>query len=187
MRGFRKRFESCRCLILKVLLEDVPHTGPRSAEELRRAGADIKAAAEKELAEFYPADPDGSKPIAYLWARTVRCEQPGCGAEIPLARSLWLCKKANRRRALKYKILRASGEVSEIEFEIFEPRSDRSAASGTMNRGKAACACCNIVLPPERVRSQLVAQKGGADVVFDEYWEPHWRGTITRRRDVESW
>jgi adenine-specific DNA methylase len=57
------------------------------AEELRSIGAEIKKAAEKELAEFYPADPDGAKPIAYLWARTVRCESPNCGAEIPLMRS----------------------------------------------------------------------------------------------------
>ena len=62
----------------------------------------IKAAAEKELAELYPPDPDGATPIAYLWARTVRCEAPNCGAEIPLMRSFWLCKKARRKRALRY-------------------------------------------------------------------------------------
>ena len=45
--------------------------------------------------------PSGATPIAYLWARTVRCEAPNCGAEIPLARSFWLCKKASRKRALR--------------------------------------------------------------------------------------
>ena len=43
------------------------------------------------------SDPDGATPIAYLWARTVRCESPNCGAEIPLVRSFWLGKKAKRR------------------------------------------------------------------------------------------
>jgi len=61
-------------LIEKVMLEDIPRYGPGLADELRRVGAEIKSAAEKELAEFYPADPDGARPIAYLWARTVRCE-----------------------------------------------------------------------------------------------------------------
>jgi hypothetical protein len=28
---------------------------------------------------------------------------------------------------------------------------------------KATCPCCNITLPPERVRAQLAAQCGGAD------------------------
>src|SRR5581483_8848636 len=34
-------------------------------------------------------------------------------------------------------------------------------------RAKALCPCCNLVMSPERVRFQLVPQKGGADVVFD--------------------
>ena len=40
--------------------------------------------------------------------------------------------------------------------------------AGTVTRAKAACPCCGVVLPPERVRAQLAAQRGGADVVFDE-------------------
>ena len=92
------------CLILKVMLEDIPRHGPELAEELRRVGKEIKEQAEKQLAEFYPKDPDGATPIAYLWARTVRCEAPNCGAEIPLMRSFWLCKKANRKRALRYEV-----------------------------------------------------------------------------------
>ena len=38
---------------------------------------------------------------------------------------------------------------------------------GTVTRAKATCVCCGAVLPPERVRAQLAAQRGGADVVFD--------------------
>ena len=85
------------CLILKVMLEDIPRHGANLAEELRRAGAEIKTQAETELADLYPMDPDGSTPIAYLWARTIRCEAPNCGAEIPLMRSMWLCRKPKRK------------------------------------------------------------------------------------------
>ena len=38
------------------------------------------------------------------------CEAPNCGAEIPLMRSFWFSKKANRRRALRPKIVRSNGE-----------------------------------------------------------------------------
>ncbi len=103
--AFASDLNPVACLILKVLLEDIPRHGPELAEELRRVGAEIKAAAEKELAELYPPDSDGAMPIAYLWARTVRCESSGCGAEIPLVRSFWLCKKANRKRALRYRVV----------------------------------------------------------------------------------
>ena len=39
----------------------------------------MKKAAEKELAEFYPHDPDGARPIAYLWARTRAAKRPTAG------------------------------------------------------------------------------------------------------------
>ncbi|MBS3947905.1 MAG: DUF559 domain-containing protein, partial [Dethiobacter sp.] len=105
--AFASDLNPVACLILKVMLEDIPRHGPALAEELRKAGGEIKVAAEKELAAFYPKDPDGATPIAYLWARTVKCESPNCGAEIPLMRSFWLCKKPNRKRALRYRVVKA--------------------------------------------------------------------------------
>lgn len=155
------------CLILKVMLEEIPRHGPKLAEELRRLGGEIKQQAEKELADLYPKDPDGATPIAYLWARTVRCESPNCGAEIPLVRSFWLCKKASRKVALRHRIVRPASEPPNIEFEVFEPKVEKEVPSGTVARAKATCVACGAVLPPERVRAQIAAQRGGADVVFD--------------------
>ena len=95
--AFASDLNPVACLILKVMLEDIPRHGPELAEELRRVGAEIKRQAEKELADLYPKDPDGATPIAYLWARTVRCESPNCGAEIPIYKSAWLCKKSAKK------------------------------------------------------------------------------------------
>ncbi len=169
--AFASDLNPVACLIQKVMLEDIPRRGLKLAEELRRAGAEIKKAAEKELADLYPKDPDGATPIAYLWARTVHCESPNCGAEIPLVRSFWLSKKASRRKALRPVVVRppkGSKEPPRVELEIFEPKSEKEVSPGTVSRAKAACPCCNIVLPPERVRAQLAAQRGGADTIFDE-------------------
>jgi adenine-specific DNA methylase/REP element-mobilizing transposase RayT len=119
--AFASDLNPVACLINKVLLEDIPRHGPELAEELRRVGAEVKKAAERELAEFYPRDPDGARPIAYLWARTVRCEAPNCGAEIPLVRSFWLCKKAERRRALRPIV---------VKIAKSEPRPQGSGGGG---------------------------------------------------------
>ncbi|MDY6950303.1 MAG: DUF1156 domain-containing protein [Thermodesulfobacteriota bacterium] len=166
--AFASDLNPVACLILKVMLEDIPRHGPDLAKELRRVGTQIKEKAKKELAEFYPKEADGATPIAYIWARTVRCESPNCGAEIPLMRSFWVCKKANRRRALKYRVVRSKGVVPSVEFEIFEPKNDRDVPNGTVMRAKATCLCCNTVLQADRVREQLAQQRGGADVVFDK-------------------
>ena len=157
------------CLILKVMLEDIPRHGPGLADELRKVGAEIKAQAEKELADLYPRDPDGSTPIAYLWARTVNCEAPNCGAEIPLMRSMWLCKKPKRKRALRPNVVRDDDVLPWVEFEIFEPKAEREVADGTVSRARATCLCCRVVLPPDRVRAQLASHHGGADAVFDDH------------------
>jgi adenine-specific DNA methylase len=156
------------CLILKTVLEDIPRHGPKLAEELRQVGTQIKQAAERELAELYPTDPDGAKPIAYLWARTVRCESPNCGAEIPLMRSFWLCKKRGRRWALRYRVTQTREEQHRIDFEVFKPASEHEVPPGTVKLAKATCLACNSVLAPERVRAQLRGQRGGADIVFDK-------------------
>jgi adenine-specific DNA methylase len=165
--AFASDLNPVACLILKVMLEDIPRYRQKLAEELRRVGAEIKRQAEEDLADLYPKDPDGATPIAYLWARTVRCESPNCGAEIPLARSFWLCTKASRKRALKHRIVRPAGEPPRVEFEIFEPEYENEVRSATVTRAKATCLACGAVLPPERVRVQLATQHGGADVVFD--------------------
>lgn len=163
--AFASDLNPVACLIEKVMLEDIPRHGSKLADELRRVGVEIKAAAEKELAEFYPTDSDGAHPIAYLWARTILCDN--CGAEIPLMRSFWLCKKAKRKRALRYRVIRKGKEIPRVEFEIFEPNSDTDVFGSTVSRAKASCLCCNVVTPPERVRAQLREQRGGADVFFD--------------------
>jgi putative DNA methylase len=172
--AFASDLNPVACLILKVLLEDIPRHGAKLAQELREVGARIKEAAEKELAEFYPLDPPDPdtgvrpRPIAYLWARTVRCEAPHCGAEMPLMRSFWLCKKAGRRMALRPAVQRPEGQAPWIEFDIFSPSRESEVPAGTVSRAKARCLACGMVLSPERVRAQLADQRGGADVVFDE-------------------
>jgi hypothetical protein len=83
-------------------------------------------------------------------------------------RSFWLSKKANRRRALQPKVVQMKGRVPFVDFEIFEPLTEKDVRPGTVSRAKATCLCCNTVLPPERVRIQLYEQRGEADVAFNQ-------------------
>src|SRR5216683_7399183 len=135
-------------LLNKVVLEYIPKYGQKLADEVRKWGRWIKEQAEKELAEFYPKDPDGATPIAYLWARTIRCEGVGCGAEVPLMRSLWLAKKANRSVAMR---LVPDKYKKWVDFEIIEHATTRSADEGTVRRGSAMCPVCGYTIPVARV------------------------------------
>lgn len=168
-------------LLNKVILEYIPKYGQRLADEVRKWGQWIKEEAQKELAEFYPKDEDGSTPIAYLWARTVISEEPGGGAvpvEVPLMRSLWLSKKANNRKALRWvrndggtvqfdtvEVTYANGKTLKVRrprLEIFSPKSEKEVEGGTVARGSATCPVTGYTTPVASVRKQMKTRKGGA-------------------------
>jgi adenine-specific DNA methylase len=176
-------------LALRVLLIDAPRSGSTISVDLRQQAARIQEEVENTIRGCYGKPDDGSDPIVYLWARTVRCESPNCGAEIPIYRAPWLAKRgaskaryfkedpagpctallidsAPRGGPIRYRI--ATGFGSETEA------SGYSLLAGTKIKGNSAsvlCPCCHTTLPGlrtnPRVQTQLTAQKGGADVLFD--------------------
>jgi adenine-specific DNA methylase len=160
-------------LLNKVILEYIPKYGEGLADEVRKWGDWIKCEAEKELAHFYPKDDDGAIPIAYLWARQIQCEGPGCGINVPLIRSLWLAKKGDRSVGLRLVTNKTSQQIdfqilikrngrwcdqANPEVKIAEPKFD-----GTVKRGSATCPCCGHTTPVARIREQLKKQHGGSD------------------------
>jgi adenine-specific DNA methylase len=160
-------------LLNKVVLEYLPKYGQRLADEVRKWGDWIKQEAEKDLAEFYPKDAEGWTPIAYLWARTIQCEGPGCGVTLPLIRSLWLAKRTNRSLALQ---LVPNPKAKRVDFQIIvkqpdgwvdqastKTRIENPKFDGTVKRGSATCPCCGYTTPVVRVRQQFKARRGGAN------------------------
>lgn len=146
-------------LLNKVVLEYIPQYGQRLADEVRKWGRWIKEEAEKELAEFYPKDPDGATPIAYLWARTITCEGPGCGAEVPLIKSLWLGKKPHNSWSLR---LVGNARTLHVKSEVVRGVKPDEVGEGTVRRGSATCVCCGYTTPSSSVRRQICAKNGGA-------------------------
>jgi adenine-specific DNA methylase len=162
--AFASDLNPVACLILKVMLEDIPRHGSNLAAEVRLVGSEIEKRAEKELADLYPKDPDGASPLVYFWARTVRCESPNCGTEIPLVRSFWLCTSPKRQSAIRYKVVAPRKGEWALELEVFAPRSAKEVPNGTISQAKATCPRCGGVMPKDRLRAQLLQQDGGADV-----------------------
>jgi putative DNA methylase len=145
-------------LLNRVVLEYIPRCGQQLADDVRKWGAWVKDQAEKELSKLYPKSADKAAPIAYLWARTIQCEGPGCGAEVPLIRSLWLAKKGNRSVALR---LVPHAKAKRVDFEIVRNPTAKDIGGGTVQRGSATCPICGYTTPVACVRQQLSARKGG--------------------------
>ena len=113
------------------------------AAHVRYWGNWVLERARQELAPYYP-EVDGKTTVAYLWARTVPCQDPKCGATVPLLKTLWLCKKNNKRRALR---LKPNAETRQAEFEVWEPGPKDEVGEGLVQNGKAVCPFHNPPLP----------------------------------------
>jgi adenine-specific DNA methylase len=169
-------------LLNKVVLEYIPKYGQKLADEVRKWGQWVREHAEKELAIFYPKDPDESTPISYIWARTILSEAPGQGdvpVEVPLISSMWLANKKNRKYALRWvrdKNEQVKTEIVEVAYadgvirkvcrpilEIFEPKNDSEVETGTVVRGSAICPVSGFTTHVTRIRVQLKARTGGTD------------------------
>ncbi len=147
-------------LLNKVVLEYIPKYGQRLAEEVRKWGDWIKEKAEKELAEFYPKDADGATPIAYLWARTIQCEGPGCGAELPLIGQTWLSTKDGRKRA--FAIAKNASKKSVAITVVKSPKAS-DVMSAISKKSSVTCPLCGYTTPAKRVREVLSTRNGGSD------------------------
>lgn len=146
-------------LINKVSQEYLPKFGRELVEGVQEWGQWLSARVRKELASFYPSDSSGSIPLAYIWARTVRCEGPGCGVELPLLGMLWLSRKSKNRVALRY---HADPQTKQVHVEIFNPKSEADLPAPISRRFAATCPICDYTTPYKRVREQIRARHGGA-------------------------
>lgn len=149
--------DACATKEINLLLHDVKKWGNWVLEE-----------AKKEIGRFYPSDPDGSIPVGYIWARTVKCLNPDCKAEIPLVRQTWLAKKDSKKVA--YKIIPKKPDMTGlppvIDFEIREGKEiDFDPEIGTVSRAKVICPCCGSGLSDKEVRKQFQEGKAGQRMI----------------------
>ena len=106
--------------------------------------------AKEEIGQFYPEESDGSNPVGYIWARTIPCQNPNCGAQIPLIRQYWLSKKMDKKIAYKPIV---DKENKKVEFEIVEGnRVDFNPSEGSISGGTVRCPVCEQTSPSTEIR-----------------------------------
>jgi adenine-specific DNA methylase len=161
--------------------------------------------ARDEIGQFYPTetgeglvgkrdvDPDqeGWTPVGYLWSRTIPCQNPTCGATIPLVKQFWLCKKDDKRIAYRPVV---DEEAETVDFELLNGEDLQAAmdegfdpSEGTVHRANASCPVCGQVTKAEQVRQ--LARDGHMDermvaVVFHHPDETGKKYRVASTKDV---
>jgi putative DNA methylase len=132
--------------------------GKGLAEDVRRYGADILQAARERIGHLYPKGPNGETILTWLWARTVKCPNPACGAVMPLVRSFSLSTKAGRQTWVE-PVVNGNQYTFEIKTGKGKPRA------GTINRRGATCICCNTPVAFDYVRTEGKAGRLGVTLL----------------------
>ncbi|MEM3480933.1 MAG: DUF1156 domain-containing protein [Candidatus Korarchaeum sp.] len=160
---------------------------PKLLRDVERWGKWVLEEARKEIGRFYPRDPDGSIPVGYIWARTIPCQNPSCGAEIPLMRKFWLAKKTKRKIALKPYV-----KDGRVEFEVVGQGSefpkDFDPSKGTVKGARVRCLVCGSTIDEKTVRKLFQQGKAGQRMVVAVLRSPKFKGKfyrITNERDLD--
>jgi putative DNA methylase len=171
------------------LLEDAPTRSPLLLA-VQAWGDWVLQEARQRLQRFYPPDPDGSIPVGYIWARTVPCQNPTCGAEIPLMRQTWLAKKDNKQVALK---IVPDHAHKRVEFEIVGQNGEPipfDPERGTVARANVECPLCGSVIDDKTTRRLFQEGKAGQRMVAVVLHHPQQAGKryrLATERDMEAY
>lgn len=92
-------------------------------------------------------------PIAYIWARTVKCPNPACQHDTPLVRSFELAKKKGHRAYIDPEA--HGGEVSyRVRFERDGWTDFDHIPEGTVGRKGAVCLHCGSPISLDYIRAE---------------------------------
>lgn len=138
------------------------------AEDVRYYGEWMKQEAFKRIGHLYPKvkvprEQGGGEAtvIAWLWARTVKCPNPACGCEMPLASSFVLSKKKRNESWIK-----PIPDGKRVRFEEHKGKCPQEYESYKTGRGATfKCPCCGEITSDSYVKSEGKDGKIGSQLM----------------------
>jgi putative DNA methylase len=158
----------------------------RLLEDVKKWGNWVLEEARKELGRFYPSDKDGSIPVGYIWARTIPCQNPSCGAEIPLMRQFWLAKKSDKKVSLY-----PYASNGKVNFKIVGTGYEKMPSGfnpdlGTVSRAIGRCLVCGSIVDDKTTRKLFCEGKAGQRMVAVVLHKPKVKGKRYRIANSED-
>jgi putative DNA methylase len=134
------------------------------AEDVRRYGQWIKDEAARTMGHLYPEAilSDGSRTgvISWLWARTVKCPNPACGATMPLISNFWLSKNKPRPTWLEPVTTGKS-----VTFDVIVGGTGPQAPPKQGRGARFACLVCADVTTERYIKEEGSAGRMGRQLL----------------------
>jgi putative DNA methylase len=117
------------------------------AADVEYYGRLLREEAEARIGHLYPRV-DNRKVIAWIWTRTVKCPNPACGAEMPLARTFELSSQG--QGAFVEPVVDKERKSVGFVVRIGKNRAHK----GTVNRKGACCIVCESPVAFKHIRAE---------------------------------
>jgi putative DNA methylase len=127
---------------LSGLIADIEYYGNWMLERARR-----------QIGALYPKGPNDEEVIAWIWVRTVKCKNPACGAQMPLAKKFWVSTHRGNEAWVNPVVNTTSRTV---RFDIVR---EGVPPKGTITNTGANCIVCNTPVPFSYIRDMGRAGK----------------------------
>ena len=147
--SFAGDLNSLAITLNKVLLEYAPRNGRELGINIRKYGNQLKGKLDEELKLFYPIDKKANYPICYFWARTVKCEGPNCGVEVPIIKSFQFAKRIGNEASVEI-----SYENNVLKSNVHTGKESYKYIGGTSKRSSVTCPKCGFTTARKNVEIQ---------------------------------
>lgn len=136
------------------------------AEDVRYYGEWMKQEAYKRIGHLYPKvkvphEQGGGEAtvIAWIWARTVKCPNPACGCEMPLASSFVLSKKKGKEAWIEPQF---DYEAKKITYKVRLGKGKVPEAPKTARGAKFKCIICGETTTDDYIKQESVNGRMGS-------------------------
>lgn len=138
------------------------------AEDVRYYGEWMKQKAYEKIGHLYPEvqlppEEGGGEAtvIAWIWARTVKCPNPACGCEMPLASSFVLSKKKGKEAWVE-----PTPDGTKVKFKVHQGKCPKEFESFKVGRAAVfKCPACGGITKDEYVKAKGISHEMGSQLM----------------------
>lgn len=139
------------------------------AEDVRYYGEWMKKEAYKRIGHLYPKvkvprEQGGGEAtvIAWIWTRTVKCPNPACGCEMPIASSFALSKKKGKEAWIEPQIDNTSKRIT---YNVHLGKGKIPEAPKTARGANFKCIICGEATTSEYIKSESLSGRMGVQMM----------------------
>ena len=139
------------------------------AEDVRYYGEWMKQEAFKRIGHLYPKvkvpkEQGGGEAtvIAWIWARTVKCPNPACGCEMPLASSFVLSKKNGKEAFVEPQFDYANKKIT---YRVHNGKGQAPDSPKTARGAKFKCIMCGESTTDDYIKEESISGHMGATMM----------------------